>query len=200
MATIKRLARFLPTPPPQNIPVSLQEWLREEFDRLASASNGALDSIDAIAAIPLMVLSGDADNFNLNVTPQQFVNYSQGGAVGEVPVDPDFATGIMTVPVGGAYRLSAFVIGLQGNVQQNASIFLLITVNGLNKTVYSIDVDGVQTDVRALAVTLTRVFQTDDIVTMSLSATHDMGLFTVQETSLEMRLITTNVEGLDLNF
>lgn len=67
MAITKTIERFSPTPPPQNIPLELQEWLREEFERLSTASNSALDSIEASAGyggidnIPNIVSLNDID-------------------------------------------------------------------------------------------------------------------------------------------
>jgi hypothetical protein len=189
VATINRLARFLPTPPPQNTSPEMREWLREEFERLTLASNGALDAVDALKAIPRMYLAGDVDDFLLSTVEVQLVNYSQGGALGEVPTDPSLLLGTITLPLTGAYRLTAYASGLQGNMTQNASIFLAIGVNGITTVIDSVDVNSVQTDVRTLAVTLTRSLVQDDVITMWMSATADLGIFAVNAVSLELVMV-----------
>jgi hypothetical protein len=189
VATIKRLARFLPTPPPQNIPIELQEWLREEFEHLALASNGALDIVDGLKSIPRMFLLGDADDFTLDTTDSTIVNYDDGGALGEVPIEPDLVTGEITIPTTGAYTVTLFIIGVQGNQVQNQSIVLSLGIDAVLVPVASIDVATNQTSIRSLSATLTRGFPKDSIITMSMFATGDLGLFAVSQASLELTLI-----------
>lgn len=189
MATIKRLARFLPTPPPQNIPIELQEWLREEFEHLALASNGALDIVDGLKSIPRMFLLGDADDFTLDTNDSTIVNYDDGGALGEVPIEPDLVTGEITIPTTGAYTVTLFIIGVQGNQVQNQSIVLSLGIDAVLVPVASIDVATNQTSIRSLSATLTRGFPKDSIITMSMFATGDLGLFAVSQASLELTLI-----------
>lgn len=188
MATTKPLARFLPTPPPQQTSPEMREWLREEFERLALASNAALDVIDGLKSIPRMFLLGDADDFFLDTNDSTIVNYDEAGALGEVPIEPNPVAGTITIPITGAYTVTAFIIGVQGNQVQNQSILLSIGVNAVLVPVSSIDVATNQTSIRALSATLTRGFTVGDIITMSMFATGDLGLFSVSQVSLELGL------------
>ena len=61
MAIPKLLDRFSPTPVPYEASKPMQNWLREEIDRLNSVINGVLEVVDAITIVPSMFLAGDAD-------------------------------------------------------------------------------------------------------------------------------------------
>ena len=194
MVTIKRSDRFWPTPVPQNIPIGLQDWLREELERLALVANESLDTSDALRALPRMFLAGDTDDLVLDVIEAQFVNYTQGGAIGEVPIDPDLVAGTITVPLTGIYNLVAYVIGHRTSGQNNDSIFLHFGVNGVLQIINTFDIAPLQIDTVTFSVTLSRTFQKDDVVTMWLSATEDIGVFTVDQTALEMLLLALPTE------
>ena len=190
MAIPKLLERFSPTPPPFAASKELREWLRDELDRLTQVTNGMLEVVDAISAVPSMYLGGDADDFNLDTIDSQFVNYTLDAALGRVPIEPDPVAGEITVPIAGAYTLVAYCFGQQPSVTQNQTIRLLVAVNGTPTIVATLDVLSNQTDDRTLTATFTRVFAKDDIVTMLLDATADLGVFNVQQTALEMTFQT----------
>ena len=190
MATIKFLSRFSPTPPPFKASKELREWLREEIDRLATVTNGVLEAVDALNAIPRMFLAGQVDDFNLDTIDSLFVNYTQDGVLGIVPIEPDPVAGTITIPISGVWRMTCYVSGLQPSVTQNEQIRLLVAVNGTPVPIVVIDVATNQTDGRTLAATLTRSFAADDIVTMLMDATADLGIFNILQVSLEMSFVT----------
>ena len=192
MGTIKRIEKFLPTLPPQSASIEIREWLREEFDRIATAANGALEAVDELRAAPRMFLMWDADNINpLDTTDSKVVNYTQGGFLGDVPVEPDQVLGNITIPKDGAYRLTAYIAGSQPSVTQNDTMRLLIDVNGTPIPIVVLDVASNQTDDRTFAATLTRSFDADDVVSMWMDATIDFGIFLILQVSLEISLVTS---------
>lgn len=104
MATIKSIDRFIPTPPPQNIPGELQEWLREELDRIASAVNIGLDEIESSLGY------GGIDNIqtivNLNDidTTPQVIQAAQGAVTTPIDVEQDVANNAVIFQVPGIWR------------------------------------------------------------------------------------------------
>jgi hypothetical protein len=181
--------RYLPNLPPQSTSDPMREYLRSELDLLALGVNGANETVDALRAVPRMFLGGHADNVTMNVTPDQFKNYDLSAVLGIVPVDPDPVAGTITIPRSGAYRMSAYFYGLQQSVTQNESIRLRIGVDGVLSTISAIDVTSNQTSDRAISVTMTRVFQIGEVISMWIEATGDLGVLDVQQTTLELTFI-----------
>ena len=190
MSDIKISEKFAPTMPPKQVSLQMRDWLREEFDRVYESSNAALRSIDALRATPRMFLAEDADDFNLDTIDSKIVNYTGGGAIGIVPIDPDRVTGEMVIPVDGIYTLSAFVYGLQTGVVQNQTIRLLGDVNSVKRIIATIEVATPLTDDRALYGSLSRFLNAGDVASLFMNATADMGLFQIQTTSFEISLVT----------
>jgi hypothetical protein len=186
MALVQLLTRYLPNVSPRETSDEMREYLRSELNFLALTMNASLELLDALRSAPRMYLVGDVDDFNLDTIETTLVNYSQGGSLGNVPVEPDLATGEITLPLAGAYKLVAYVYGLQASVTQNETIHLKIAVNGDAQIIGALDVLSNQTQDRTLAVTLTRGFDAGDVITMVMSATGDLGNFAMQETSLEL--------------
>ena len=190
MSDIKISEKFAPTMPPKQVSLQMRDWLREEFDRVYESSNAALRSIDALRATPRMFLAEDADDFNLDTIDSKIVNYTGGGAIGIVPIDPDRVTGEMFIPVDGIYTLSAFVYGLQTSVVQNQTIRLLGDVNSVKRIIATIEVATPLTQDRALFGSLSRFLNAGDVASLFMNATADMGLFEIQTTSFEISLVT----------
>ena len=190
MSDIKISEKFAPTMPPKQVSLQMRDWLREEFDRVYESSNAALRSIDALRATPRMFLAEDADDFNLDTIDSKIVNYTGGGAIGIVPIDPDRVTGEMVIPVDGIYTLSAFVYGLQTGVVQNQTIRLLGDVNSVKRIIATIEVATPLTQDRALFGSLSRFLNAGDVASLFMNATADMGLFEIQTTSFEISLVT----------
>ena len=190
MSTIKFAEKFSPTLPPKEVSLQMRDWLREEFDRVYESSNAALRLLDQIRATPRMFLAEDADDFNLDTIDSKIVNYTAGGAVGVVPIDPDRVTGDITIPVNGIYTLSAFVYGLQTTPFQNETIRLLGDVNSVKRIIATIEVATPLTDDRTLYGSLSRFLNADDVLSLFMNATADLGLFEIQSTTLEVSLVT----------
>ena len=55
-------------------------------------------------------------------SPSKIVNYTQGGVLGDVAVEPDPVTGIITIPKNGVYKIVSYVYGLQPSVTQNETM------------------------------------------------------------------------------
>lgn len=197
MSSIKISEKFSPTLPPIEISLQVRDWLREEFDRFAESSNAALRLLDAIRAVPRMFLTEDVDNFNLDTIDSKLINYTGGGAIGIVPIDPDRATGDITIPVDGIYKLSGFVFGLQTTPTQNQTIRLLGDINGVKRVIDTIDVSTPITDERTLFGSLSRQLLAGDVASLFMNATADLGTFDVQTTSFEVFLITPLNEVID---
>lgn len=189
MGTVRLTTRYLPNVPPRETSEAMREYLRDELDFIALSVNSALELVDALRTVPRMFLVGDVDDFNLDTNETTLVNYSQGGSLGLVPIEPDQLTGKITLPIAGAYTLVAYAYGLQASVTQNETIHLKIAVNGVAAIVGALDVLSNQTQDRSLSVTLTRGFAAGDVITMVMSATGNLGTFAMQETSLEMTFI-----------
>lgn len=194
MSVVKLLDRYLPNVVPRETSDQMREYLRDELDFIASAVNGSLEIIDALNSIPRMFLLGDADDFLLDTSDSTIVNYDQAGALGNVLIEPDRILGTITIPVTGAYRVSAFIIGVQGNQVQNVSIVLSIGVNAVLVPIASIDVATNQTSIRSLSATLTRGFTVGDELIMSMFATGDLGLFLISQVSFEVVLVALPTE------
>lgn len=190
MSDIKTTEKFAPTMPPKQVSLQMRDWLREEFDRVYESSNAALRLIDALRASPRMFLAGDADDFNLDTIDSKIVNYTAGGAIGIVPIEPDRVTGDITIPVNGIYTLSAYVYGLQTSPTQNQTIRLLGDVNSVKRIIATYDVATPLTDDRALFGSLSRFLNADDVLSLFMNATADLGLFEIQATSFEVSLVT----------
>jgi hypothetical protein len=189
MSIVKLLTRYLPNISPRETSDEMRDYLRDELDFLALTVNASLEVVDALRSVPRMFLSGDADDFNLDTIDSTIVNYTQGGALGTVPIEPNQVTGEITLPLPGAYRLTAYMYGLQPSVTQNETVYLKIAVNGNAQIVASLDVNNNQTQDRSLSVTLTREFAVDDVLTMVMAATGDLGTFLIQQTSLELTFV-----------
>jgi hypothetical protein len=189
MSTVQLTTRYLPNESPRETSDQMRDYLRDELDFIALSVNASLELIDALRSVPRMYLVGDVDDFNLDTIETTLVNYSQGGSLGNVPIEPNLVTGEMTLPLTGAYQLVAYVYGLQASVTQNQTIHLKIAVNDVAQIVGALDVLSNQTQDRTLAVTLTRGFAAGDVITMVMSATGDLGTFNMQETSLEMTFV-----------
>ena len=190
MSDIKIAEKFFPTLPPQEVSLQMRDWLREEFDRAFESSNAALRAIDALRATPRMFLAQDADDFNLDTVDSKIVNYTGGGAVGIVPIDPDRVTGDITIPVNGIYTLSAYVYGLQTSPTQNQTIRLLGDINSTRRIISTFDVSTPITDDRTLLGSISRFLNADDVASLWMNATADLGTFEIQTTSFEISLVT----------
>ena len=203
VSTVKRTDQYLSTPAPRETSPQMRDWLKDEFERVELSVSALTQSIDAIRSAPRITMAGDADDFNLDTIDSKLVNYTLGGSIGEVPVGPDLVAGNITLPVQGAYKMTAYVYGLQPSVVQNQTIRLLLDVNGIKEIVATLDVASVLTEDRTLLATFSRVFQVDDVISMFMNATADMGTFEVQNTSLEMDFVVLadgTPESLVLNF
>jgi len=190
MTLVKRLNRYVVTVPPIQASTELRDWLSEEFDLIQLSVNGALETIDELRSKPSLYLGGLADGFNLDETPSKFVNYTLGGSIGDVAVEPDLVAGEFILPRTGVYTMTAYMYGLQPSNVQNETIQLLVGVNGITTIVATVDVTTNQTEDRALSVTMTRVFSAGDVISMSLVATGNLGAFTIQATTLEALFVT----------
>ena len=190
MATIKFTDKYTPSPPPIRISSELRSWLRDEFDRVQTVLNASQEAIDALRGLPRMFLTEDADDFNLDTIDSKIVNYTGGGSIGSVPIEPNRVTGDITIPTTGIYKLSAYIYGLQGSPTQNQTIRLLGDVNALKRVIATIDVATPLTDDRALLGSIARSLNIGDVVSLFMNATADLGTFAIQTTSFEVRLIT----------
>lgn len=198
MSNIKRTEKFLPTLPPQSASIEVREWLREEFDRIASSSNASLAAIDALRAIPRMFLAGQCDDFNLDTIDSPLINYTQDAVIGVVPVEPDPVLGTITVPFDGLYNIVAYVYGLQPSIVQNVSIRLLVDIDGLNVPVASLDVNSNQTDDRSLSASITRSLDAGNVMRLEMDCTGDVGVFNIFQVSFEVTLVQS-VDDADLS-
>ncbi len=197
MSDIKVISRYLPNPPPRAASSELRDYLQQELDTIADAVNSSTDETDSRRATPHLFLGGVADDVILTTTPSKFINYTQGGSIGIVPLGPDLAGGNMTLPIAGAYQLTVYVAGLQPGNAQNDSIRLLVDLNGVKVVVASIDVATNQTDDRILSVSFTRVLNKDSFLSLWIDATGNLGDFEVLQISFEMEFISTIPENLD---
>lgn len=189
MAETKKLGRYNSTEPPYEASVALRNWLRDELERLALSSNAGLEAIDLIRATPRMYLAGDADDFNLDTVDSKFVNYTQGGSVGDVPNEPSNALGEIYIPTTGLYQMAFYAYILQPSVTQNETIRLLLDVGGVRGVVSAFDVTSNQTDDRTFSAVLTRVLTEGDVLSMWMDATGDLGGILVQQTTFEASMI-----------
>ena len=190
MSDIKLTEKFTPTLPPIEVSLQIRQWLRDEFDRASLSSNGALTAVDALRAMPRMFLAGDADDFNLDTIDSKIVNYTAGGAIGIVPIEPDRVTGETTIPSDGIYTLSGYVYGLQPSPTQNQTIRLLGDINGARRIIATYDVATPLTDDRALIGSISRFLNAGDVASLWMNATADLGTFEIQTTSFEISLVT----------
>ena len=190
MPDIKPGSRYIPNMPPREASDPIRQYLREELDFIALVLNDSQTELDTLRSRPRMVLDGDADDFTLDATEKQFVNYAHGGHEGFGTVDPDPVAGEMTIPLAAAYSIHCYAIGLQGNSRINASIFLYLGVNGATEIIYCTDVSNNRTPaIRCFSAVFTREFDAGDVITMWLGASGDMGTFSVTNTSLEITFI-----------
>lgn len=190
MSEIKLLDRYLPTLPPRSTSFEMRNWLNQEFELVAISENEGLQAIDEIQAAARMFLAGDADDFNLDTIDSQLVNFTAGGALGIVPVDPDLVAGLITIPVDGIYTMSAYVYGLQGSPTQNQTIRLLGDVDGVRNIIATIDVSTPITVDRTLLASISRFLPAGAVASLYMNATADMGLFEIQTVSFEISNVT----------
>lgn len=99
MAIIKRIASLLPTPPPKNITIALQDWLREGFDNVAESLNDLLSITELNQAfLQNGALDGKEDSIVVPGTPDfiAVTDYTQGILESELVADP--VAGTITLP------------------------------------------------------------------------------------------------------
>ncbi len=193
MSTIKRLEKFTTTRPPLEASPELRNWLQQELERIELIGNGALEAIDELRSAPTMVLGGDADDLLSLGTPQQkVVNYTLSGFLGDVPIEPDPASGDITISIAGIYRVTLYFYGLQPSNTQNETMRLYVDVNGLRGVVSAFDIATNRTQDRTFAATLTRQLSAGDVLSMWMDATGAIGDILVQGTSLEATIIQSN--------
>ena len=197
MSSIKITEKFTPTLPPIEVSLQVRAWLRDEFDRASASSNAALTAIDALRALPRMFLAEDADDFNLDTIDSKILNYTAGGAIGIVPIDPDRVTGEITIPTNGIYTLSAYVYGLQPSLTQNQTIRLLGDIDGVKRVISTFDVATPLTDDRTLIGSISRFLTAGNVASLFMNATADLGTFEIQTTSFEISLVTPLGEQID---
>ena len=195
MSRITLADRYLPNTPPRSASPAMRQFLRDELDLLALSVNNSQDTVDAIRSTPRQFLVGVSDDVTMDTTPDKFVNYSQGGALGNVPIEPDKVTGNIILPIDGAYNLTAFIYGLQASVAQNEAIRLLIDVNGVKQVVASVDVATAQTQDRTLSAVFSRGFNSGDVISMFIDATGPLGILEMIQTNLEMLFLTVIPPG-----
>ena len=190
MAKITVSDSYVPNLPPRTTSREMREFLRDELDLIALSVNEAHETTDALRSQPQMFMVGVSDNVDMGLIPDKFVNYSQGGALGNVPIEPDLLTGNIVLPVDGAYQITAFIYGLQQSVTQNESLHLLLDVNDVQRPIATVDVATNLTDDRYMSTVFSRTFQRGDVLSMWIEATGNLGLLVMQATNLEVRYIT----------
>lgn len=125
-------ARFLPTPPPQNIPVELQEWLREEMERIALAMNSSFNIIDDDALINNFgLLDGALPSISIPDTPDfvPAINYPDSLAQGEFTVDP--VAGTITIPnIAGWLEITLFFSMKQIDNEKDFTVVVHLEIDG----------------------------------------------------------------------
>ena len=137
--------------------------------------------------LPGLILYGTVDNFTFNTTASKLVNYSDSLVFdGGSPSDVDQAAGEITIPESGVYRLTVYLNGTQGNTTKEETMLLQVDVNSTKFNAWAFDVATDKTDARTFAATVTRQLTQNDIVSLFAEGTADMGLFTVESTTLEL--------------
>lgn len=192
MGLIKRFAKYVMSEPPRSIAPDVREWLREELEQLALLGNTALEAIDNILSKPRQAMSGPTDAHPLGTTPTKFVNYSASGFLGDVPIEPNPATGDITVPREGAYRITVFFYGPKPVSANREMISLLVDIDGAKETMATFDTEPGQADEYALSASFIRRLSIGQVVSMWMVATNRSDDQIVLDSSLEV-LIEGNV-------
>ena len=140
--------------------------------------------------LPEFYLYGDVDNFTFNTTPSQLINYTQSAVLRPgSDSDVDAAAGEITIPSDGGYQITTWLIGKQGNTIKEESMILQLDINSTKFDVSVFDVATDKTDARSFGSTFTRGFSSGDVLSLFCVATADMGTFSVDGVSFEIKRI-----------
>ena len=112
--------------------------------------------------------------------------YENNGTTNNEMFTVDPVAGTITVLQDGLYRMTGWVLGQQGNATQNQTMFLDVVVDGVPVTAWAVDVASPQTSDRSFQFSLIRPAAGGTVLSMELSATADMGVFTIENTSFEL--------------
>lgn len=140
------------------------------------------------------VLYGTADPFILNTTPSVIDGYAERGTAGLFPIaNVNRTNGTIVVPLAGVYKITALVVGTQGNDTKEESITLHLRVENSpgDNGDYPIGVFDVATDktsTRAISAALTRSFALNAQLSLVMEATASLGTFSVALTTFEAAL------------
>jgi hypothetical protein len=182
---------YQPTLPPIEASPELRNWLREELDRIALTLDAVARDVQKDFDAPRMYLGGDATDIPVNTTPSVISGYTLDGFLGKVPTPPDPATGEITVPERGLYKITAYAYFFQPVNTKDDTIQLIFDINdgALQAVVGTFDITSNKTTERSIAGSATRILDAGDVVKLLLLATDDLGTVEVQTCALEVTLV-----------
>lgn len=140
---------------------------------------------------PGCYLGGTTDTFTLNTTDSKLVNFStsnQWNWFDENSINP--STGEITVPKSGFYRVTANILGTQGNSTKEEYILLKLDISGGPSPgridIAFVDVTTDKTNLRQPSSTATRFLTEGEILSLYMWASASLGTFTTTVTTFEI--------------
>ena len=118
------------------------------------------------------------------------VNYTQSGTWGvQYPINVNPAAGTITIPETGVWRITALLIGEQGNDDKEEMMFLDLDVDGVRGIIALFDVATDKTQYRAFSSSFTRAATSGMVLKLRGRATSGLGTFSVETVSFEVERV-----------
>ena len=133
------------------------------------------------------LLFGDCDNFALSTIAVKLVNWFEKGVYGlGSEINIDAPAGEVTIVESGVYRVSAIIQGALSVSGSGNQVFTIINVNGGDNVVEAYDITSANLS-RTFSGEIIMTLSKDDVVSLFVQATANLGTFIVDTASLEIQ-------------
>ena len=142
--------------------------------------------------LPGCFLGGSVSSFTWNTTDSKLINYTESSQWDwEDQNDIDPVAGEITVPESGYYKLTAVVLGNQGNTNKEEWGEIRLDIQGGSNpgrlTIAMVDIPTDKTSLRNMVSVATRYLEKDQVLSLYMWASTGLGTFNMDRCTFEIK-------------
>ena len=149
-------------------------------------------TVTIAGSLPGCFLGGSVSSFTWNTTDSKLVNYTESSQWNwEDQSDIDPVAGEITVPESGYYKLTAVVLGNQGNTNKEEWGEIRLDIQGGSNpgrlTIAMVDIPTDKTSLRNMVSVATRYLEKDQVLSLYMWASTGLGTFNMDRCTFEIK-------------